>query len=74
MKFFYSSLLGLLLCLGPSALWAQNAADIAADMARAETGGRVLSVQPSRQPNRPGFEVKILLPNGTVQIRFYNPQ
>ena len=74
MKQSFFIIFGLWLYFGPLALFAQSAADTVADMARADTGGRVLSVQPSRQPDRPGYEVKVLLPDGTVQIRFYNPQ
>jgi len=72
MKDVYILLLSLWLGLAPFSSSAQSAADIAADMAHAETGGRVLSVQPIPDPNQPGlYEVKVLLPDGTVQVRYY---
>ena len=74
MRRFYRTIFILCFLVFPLGLMAQTAADIAADMVRANTGGRVLSVIPSRDPNSPGFEVKVLLPDGTVQIHFVNPQ
>lgn len=52
----------------------QSGADAAAQIARARTGGRVLSVRPSHDPQHPGFEVKVLLSNGRVRILFINPK
>lgn len=67
------ALAGSLTLLTPTGL-AQTGADQAADMVRAATGGRVLSVSASNDPNSPGFAVKVLLPDGTVQIHWVNPQ
>lgn len=40
----------------------------AAEKARTTTGGRVLAVTPSNDPNRPGYHVKVLLADGRVRI------
>ena len=58
----------------PNTALAQSAADSAADQARANTGGRVLSVRPSNDPRTPGYEVKVLLANGTVRVMYINPK
>lgn len=47
--------------------------DAAAAQARSRTGGRVLSVRPSNDPSRPGFEVRVLLGDGRVTVVFVNP-
>lgn len=73
MKRFYCLMISLFLVLATPVL-AQTPEDAVADQARAATGGRVLSVQASANPDSPGFEVKILLPDGTVQILFYPAQ
>ncbi|MFO1350569.1 MAG: hypothetical protein U1F68_07800 [Gammaproteobacteria bacterium] len=44
----------------------EQAAAIASQM----TGGQVLSVKFNADPNRPGYQVKVLLPDGRVQIKF----
>ena len=49
-----------------------TSADSAAERARQETGGRVLSVQPSNDPARPGFIVKLLLQDGRVITKIVN--
>ena len=67
--------LGLvLLCAVPAQAAAQSGADAAVEQARSQTGGRVLSVRPSPDPNRPGFEVKVLLGDGTVRVLYINPR
>ena len=49
-----------------------TSADSAAERARQETGGRILSVQPSNDPARPGFIVKVLLQDGRVITKIVN--
>lgn len=62
--------LGLLLALGAAGLPAQQSgADAAAQIARSQTGGRVLSVQPRGS----GFEVKVLLDDGRVRVLYIDP-
>lgn len=75
MKRLYPLLFVLLLGLAPLAAptFAQSGADAAAQIARAQTGGRVLSVRPSDDPGRPGYEVKVLLDDGRVRVLFINP-
>ena len=74
MKQLYALLLALLLSLGPlSPAPAQSGADAAARIAQSQTGGRVLSVRPSNNPQRPGYEVKVLLDDGRVRVLFINP-
>lgn len=53
---------------------AQTARDIAAEKARQMTGGRVLSVSVSEDPNVPGFFVKVLLADGKVRIVHILPE
>jgi hypothetical protein len=43
-------------------------------MARQSTGGRVLSVKPSNDPNKPGYLVKVLLGDGRVRTVYVNPR
>ncbi len=75
MKRLYPLLLVLLLGLTPlpPTLAQSSGADAAAQIARAQTGGRVLSVRPSDNPQRPGYEVKVLLDDGRVRVLFINP-
>ncbi|MDX1607185.1 MAG: hypothetical protein R3202_13420 [Candidatus Competibacterales bacterium] len=65
--------LTLALLLTATAALAQSGADAAAQIARAQTGGRVLSVQPSSNPQRPGYEVKVLLDDGRVRVLYIDP-
>jgi hypothetical protein len=55
-------------------LLAQSERDVAAEMARQSTGGRVLSVKPSGDPNQPGYLVKVLLGDGRVRTVHVNPR
>jgi hypothetical protein len=55
-------------------LTAQSERDVAAEMARQSTGGRVLSVKPSNDPNKPGYLVKVLLGDGRVRTVYVNPR
>jgi hypothetical protein len=75
MNRIYPLILALLLSLGPltPAPAQQSGADAAAQIARSQTGGRVLSVRPSNNPQRPGYEVKVLLDDGRVRVLFINP-
>ena len=65
--------LTLALLLAAAAAPAQSGADAAAQIARAQTGGRVLSVRPSSNPQRPGYEVKVLLDDGRVRVLYIDP-
>ena len=47
-------------------------ADTAAEIARTQTGGRVLSVTPL--PDGPGYEVKVLLGDGRVRTLHIDPR
>lgn len=75
MKRPYLLLLALLLGSGSlfPILAQQSNADAAAQIARAQTGGRVLSVRPSDDAGRPGYEVKVLLDDGRVRVLYINP-
>jgi len=42
----------------------------AAEMARRQTGGRVLNVQETRQGGREGYRVKVLTGSGEVRVIF----
>lgn len=44
--------------------------DAAAERARRDTGGRVLSIEERQREEREGYRVKILTPDG--QIRYYD--
>jgi uncharacterized membrane protein YkoI len=73
-RFFMHLMLtsGIGLLLGQP-VQAQSGRDAAAEMARQSTGGRVLSVKPSDDPNRPGYLVKVLLGDGKVRTVHVNP-
>ena len=45
----------------------------AAEQAQSETGGRVLSVTRSDDPQRPGYWVKVLLGDGRVRTVYVRP-
>lgn len=67
------AVLGLLVAMTMPLAAQPSGADAAAQIARSRTGGRVLSVRPSNNPQHPGFEVKVLLSNGRVRVLFINP-
>ena len=58
----------------PSQAQAQDERDVAAEKARQSTGGRVLSVRPSDDPNQPGYLVKVLLGDGRVRMVYIPPE
>lgn len=62
-------LLSLLVTAAPAQ---QSGADAAAEIARAQTGGRVLSVTPD--PSGSGYEVKVLLEDGRVRVLHIDPR
>ncbi len=66
--------LGLLVLTALPIAAQPSGADAAAQIARARTGGRVLSVRPSNNPQHPGFKVKVLLNDGRVRVLFINPK
>lgn len=47
-----------------------TSADAAAERARRQTGGRVLSVHADSREGRPGYRVKVLTPDGQVRYVF----
>lgn len=66
-------LFALPLSLLLTAATAHNAgADAAAEIARAQTGGRVLSVTP--HPDGSGYTVKVLLDDGRVRTLHIDPR
>ena len=68
----YLCTLSLLVMLAANA--ASASPELAAEQARQSTGGRVLSVEVSTDPQRPGFLVKVLLGDGRVRVVHVNPQ
>jgi uncharacterized membrane protein YkoI len=52
----------------------RSSADVAAEQARRDTGGRVLSVQPSPQQGQGDYRVKILTPQGEVRYMNVDPR
>ncbi len=63
--------LPLSLCLSTATVHADDS-DAAAEIARSETGGRVLSVTP--HPDSTGYIVKILLDDGRVRTLHIDPR
>jgi hypothetical protein len=51
----------------------RSGADAAAERARRDTGGRVLSVKPSPQQGEGDYRVKILTPQGEVRYMNVDP-
>ena len=68
-----AGILGISLMFGQPAQ-AQDERDVAAEKARQSTGGRVLSVRPSDDPNQPGHLVRVLLGDGRVRLVYIPPE
>lgn len=77
--FFLASLVGLTFATsldgyakdkGERGAGGRSGADVAAERARRDTGGRVLSVRPPPQQDGGAYRVKILTPEG--QVRYLN--
>jgi hypothetical protein len=52
----------------------RSGADVAAEQARRDTGGRVLSVRPPPQQDQGDYRVKILTPQGEVRYMNVDPR
>jgi hypothetical protein len=52
----------------------RSGADVAAERARRDTGGRVLSVRPPPQQDQGDYRVKILTPQGEVRYMNVDPR